>query len=385
LPLLAAAAFHGESVGADGAGLDIRNHYGDGMNLYQFVGSNPILQSDLLGLSWNDPFEEADEIINDINAAHVGAIEAVGTLVGTGINTAVLFAQLSVSLLPGADVLALAGKLISGAEVGWEDIAGAALSVGGGAILGKAASKLYGYLRRYGERGGDALRAAGKQISLVVLQRLCFSAGTLVWMADGSLKAIEEIRPRDMVMCDLDPEKANGAESCVVESVFARITPLIAELWISSDGTESTITATPEHPFYAEELDAYVPAKHLSRRGCLRAESGSEVRFEGSAYRAGEVPVYNIEVAVGHNYFVSQEKVLVHNTCKVLQTGGHTIREATAKALGLTRDQARRAMEKLKNDIGRKSGDHGHKIYENGNVVDSNTGEFLANLFDYVD
>jgi len=69
---------------------------------------------------------------------------------------------------------------------------------------------------------------------------------------------------------------------------------------------------------------------------------------------------------------------------KALQTGGHTITSRTRKALGMTRGEAKHAMEGLKKDLGQGASHHQHKIMDNGDVLDSNTGDWLGNLFDYL-
>jgi len=69
---------------------------------------------------------------------------------------------------------------------------------------------------------------------------------------------------------------------------------------------------------------------------------------------------------------------------RVLQTGGHTITDRTRKALDLTPDQAKRAMEAIKRSVGQSSKDHSHKILSNGDVLDSHTGELFGNLFDFL-
>ena len=69
---------------------------------------------------------------------------------------------------------------------------------------------------------------------------------------------------------------------------------------------------------------------------------------------------------------------------EVLQTGGHTITNHTRKALDLTKDQAKRAMEGLKKELGQGNSHHQHKILDNGDVLDSHNGEWLGNLYDYL-
>ena len=68
---------------------------------------------------------------------------------------------------------------------------------------------------------------------------------------------------------------------------------------------------------------------------------------------------------------------------KVLQTGGNTLTTETLNALGLTKEEGKLAIERLKSDIGRRNDFHG-KILSDGNVIDSSTGQRLGNLFDYL-
>lgn len=72
------------------------------------------------------------------------------------------------------------------------------------------------------------------------------------------------------------------------------------------------------------------------------------------------------------------------NLDKVLQTGGHTIKNSTAKALGLSKGQVKNAIEKLKK-YNRMRHDSHQKIMGNGDVIDSHTGKYIDNLYDYVD
>lgn len=68
---------------------------------------------------------------------------------------------------------------------------------------------------------------------------------------------------------------------------------------------------------------------------------------------------------------------------RTLQTGGNTIRQSTADALGLQRREAGRALEALKRDLGLPNNHHG-RIMSNGDYVDPHTGQVLGNLFDYL-
>ncbi|MBV8977165.1 MAG: RHS repeat-associated core domain-containing protein [Alphaproteobacteria bacterium] len=68
---------------------------------------------------------------------------------------------------------------------------------------------------------------------------------------------------------------------------------------------------------------------------------------------------------------------------RVLQTGGHTISQSTADALGFeNRREAGRALERLKRDNNVRN-DHQGIIMSNGDYVDSQTGEVIGNIKDY--
>ncbi|MEM6737164.1 MAG: hypothetical protein AAF620_13960, partial [Bacteroidota bacterium] len=68
---------------------------------------------------------------------------------------------------------------------------------------------------------------------------------------------------------------------------------------------------------------------------------------------------------------------------KVLQTGGHTLKNSTLKALNLTKTQGNKAIHNLKDDLLLPGNFHG-KIMGNGDFVHPRTDEVLGNLFDYL-
>ena len=66
-----------------------------------------------------------------------------------------------------------------------------------------------------------------------------------------------------------------------------------------------------------------------------------------------------------------------------LQTGGHTLNNSTLKALGLTKEQGKFAIEALKKAEGLPNNFH-PKIMGNGDYINAHTGEWIGNLFDYL-
>ncbi|HCA29592.1 MAG TPA: hypothetical protein DEP23_08515 [Ruminococcaceae bacterium] len=67
----------------------------------------------------------------------------------------------------------------------------------------------------------------------------------------------------------------------------------------------------------------------------------------------------------------------------MIQSGGNTLKDATLKILGLTKQQGKYAIEALKDDCGLRNDAH-FKIWENGDVLNPDTGAVLGNLYDFV-
>ena len=68
---------------------------------------------------------------------------------------------------------------------------------------------------------------------------------------------------------------------------------------------------------------------------------------------------------------------------KTLQTGGHTLNKSTLRALKLSKQQGKRAIEGLKKDLRLPSNFHG-KIMGNGDLVHPHSRQVIGNLFDYL-
>lgn len=155
-----------------------------------------------------------------------------------------------------------------------------------------------------------------------------------------------------------------------------------------------------EHPFYvrihrardntASENDdgEWREAGKLEVGDLIRKADGAWAKIENISQRSKGETVYNFEVPDNHNYFVGQTSLLAHNNndCIVttLQSGRRTLSDSTVKALGLTKEQAKRAIEALKDDLSLPNNFHQTKVLSNGNLVDRNTGEVLGNLYHYV-
>ena len=183
----------------------------------------------------------------------------------------------------------------------------------------------------------EALEAGAKQtaemLSKASLKRLtggrlcvfaCFPAGTQVATKDG-LKNIEDIRMGDEVWAYDEHTGEIGLKP--VTNSFERQANILVKIEIAGE----TITATPEHPFYAN--GHWKEAGLLQTGDNIMLFSGRLVKVDEVKYEGAHAPVeisedifeditegydepqkvYNFEVEGWHTYFVGWLKVLVHN------------------------------------------------------------------------
>jgi hypothetical protein len=82
---------------------------------------------------------------------------------------------------------------------------------------------------------------------------------------------------------------------------------------------QELIETTIEHPFWVVGK-GWVEARVLEVGDLLWTLNGDSVLIDRIDYQAGNFSVYNFEVEDSHTYFVSQEQILVHNSCAVMPT-----------------------------------------------------------------
>ena len=137
---------------------------------------------------------------------------------------------------------------------------------------------------------------------------LCFVEGTEV-LTETGLVNIEDIKPGMKVYSY--NEVADRAELKEVLSVSENYTQEeIYSVYVDGEVIESTDV----HPYYVKDK-GYVAAKELKAGDVLVDVEGNEIiieRIEVSVSET-EISVYNFEVEDNHNYYVSENSVLVHN------------------------------------------------------------------------
>ncbi len=116
LPIITALAFNGETLDALLGTFDGQGLHGDGMNLYLYLGGNPVNFSDALGLVY-DPFEDLDDFMADYHGERAAAAAAAAGKIGFALEVGKLLAQMSLSFVPGGMFAMAAVDLASG---NWE-------------------------------------------------------------------------------------------------------------------------------------------------------------------------------------------------------------------------------------------------------------------------
>lgn len=147
----------------------------------------------------------------------------------------------------------------------------------------------------------------------------CFLADTKIPMADGNLKNIQDIEVGDLVQ-SMDLSTGEFAEGEVI-NVFHHPAERMKQGYLIIDG----LKVTPEHPFFVD--GEWVEARDL-KVGDAFGDGIDSISYVPDA----QLPSFNFEVGVYHNYMVSDG--LVHNmnagvaesttaTITTVVSGGH--------------------------------------------------------------
>jgi Pretoxin HINT domain/HYD1 signature containing ADP-ribosyltransferase len=143
----------------------------------------------------------------------------------------------------------------------------------------------------------------------------CFTADTLVDTPKGK-RAIQSIRPGDLVITKHESSSDNRLETQIVEEVFEGHGFVFR---IEVPG--GVIETTANHPFFTRQ--GWLPADQLQHDDEISTASGW-VRIIGTAQTDEWKTLYNFRVANCHTYFVGCDEwgfsVWAHNTCLVHYT-----------------------------------------------------------------
>jgi RHS repeat-associated protein len=200
-------------------------------------------------------------------------------------------------------------------------IGGAAggLTAGAGAVVGSVAKSVFSRgVAAAAETGAataeraaaPAAKAIGKSGASKAAAAGCFVAGTQVLMADGTSRAIEDVKVGDKVT-SRDVTTGHEETHTVVRTFRHEHIPLFD---VTVAGKK--ITTTAEHPFFVEGK-GWTPVKDLTSGDPLVEPDGATVAIDAVTATGRTATVYNFEVENTHDYYihVGTHWVLVHNNC----------------------------------------------------------------------
>ncbi|WP_410669536.1 RHS repeat-associated core domain-containing protein [Amycolatopsis sp. cmx-4-68] len=138
-----------------------------------------------------------------------------------------------------------------------------------------------------------------------------FVAGTLVLLADGSTKPIEQVHDGDVVRTT-DPATGAVEDHKVVGTLVHDDEDERTEVTLDSG---ASLTATDWHPVWVEEAGDWVAIGSLTTGEHLHSADGRSVEVESVRHFEQQAPVYDLTVDSAHDYFVAAagSSVLVHN------------------------------------------------------------------------
>ncbi|MFJ6246261.1 MULTISPECIES: polymorphic toxin-type HINT domain-containing protein [unclassified Streptomyces] len=149
--------------------------------------------------------------------------------------------------------------------------------------------------------------------------RNSFAPDTKVLLADGTTKAIKDLKPGDKVL-STDEKTGETAAKDVAATIVGEGEKHLVRVTVDTDGAEGTatapITATDGHPFWVPSLRSWVDAKDLKPGQWLRTSAGTHVQVTAVQAWTQPASVRNLTVADFHTYYVlaGSAPVLVHNS-----------------------------------------------------------------------
>jgi RHS repeat-associated protein len=288
--------------------------YSDDMNLYAYVGNDPVNGWDSDGLC--DGRSNPGGCNNDQAAIIITATrDMVVRASMQATNQAFIDQQnrehlrdafnFAVTLLPGYGAY---DCIRNGCGPGGWALAALDFIPAGkmGKVAGRLLMPVAKDLARSGRLGGFAKRLVGACG--------CFEAGTLVATPDGD-RAIESLRVGDFVLAKNEVTGEVAAKP-VTELVRPAPKPLFAVALRDAKGTLQTLDATADHAWKVLGK-GWVETRALSSGDKIDTASGAPLVVASVKPTGRTVPTYNLEVADWHTFLVGKDRAVAHNTCPI--------------------------------------------------------------------
>lgn len=145
-----------------------------------------------------------------------------------------------------------------------------------------------------------------------------FPTGTHVQMADGSTKAIEDVRVGDTVMAT-DPQTGRTGPKKVTATITTPDDKEFTDLTLTDEaaprGPPAKITSTSHHPYWSETRHQWIDAGELTVGEQLLQPDGTTLTVTAGRNYRYAVTTHNLTVDDVHTYYVlaGLAPVLVHN------------------------------------------------------------------------
>ncbi|MBW9210506.1 HINT domain-containing protein [Mumia sp. zg.B21] len=175
---------------------------------------------------------------------------------------------------------------------------------------------------KFAKAGKLAFKIAGKMDDAIgasrsLAKKCSFAGKTLVLMADGSRKSIEDIKVDDRVMAS-DPQTDEQAARRV-EAVHVHHDTVTD---IEVDG--EVVTTTEDHPFWSVDDQTFERADELAAGERVLGADGQPRTVTDAINTTTARPAlaYNLSIQGIHTYHVGTGDILVHNTCSIAGAAG---------------------------------------------------------------
>lgn len=314
-----------------------------------------------------DGVSEAATAVGEFVVEHKAVIAGIAT--GIVVYAGCTGATVGGGVVACAAVAGAAGSAVENAldDDADQSVGGYAKSMAGGAAMGlvtlgagkalsPVVSKLAAPLKTVaGKATGKVASAARSAVSRFKGGCSSFAGATVVLMADGSEKAIEDIQVGDKVLAT-DPETG--------EQVAKDVT----HVWVHDDTLVDlivdgeAITTTEDHPFFNVTDGDFQWASEIDPGDQVLTDNGRVVTVRGiDTTSAQDALAYNLTIDGIHTYHVGQRHFLVHNSeiCNV-KTGGESKAAATGRQIHKLFDEGLEQLSQLDDrwQPGLKSGPH---------------------------
>jgi RHS repeat-associated protein len=141
-----------------------------------------------------------------------------------------------------------------------------------------------------------------------------FAAGTLVLMAGGSTKPIQDVKVGDQV-ANAEPDSAQVQSHTVEATHITDDDRDFVDLTVETPAGRASITTTAHHLFWDATTHAWATADNLKVGDQLETPGEGHVKVTVTHTYAGSMRTYNLTVEAVHTYYVltGNTPVLVHN------------------------------------------------------------------------